>query len=147
MTSKIPNPFSTAKANDQNQNSAPGAAPANPPANAQVSQPMPSPAAGQPADTSKAAPQLISTGSLSGRETKRVTPVYPANAKSSKISGTVRVFLIIDEIGRVWITNSEGPVMLRRAAEEAAKDWTFPPQLVSGRIVRVAGYIDFDFKL
>jgi hypothetical protein len=34
-----------------------------------------------------------------------------------------------------------------RAAEEAARAWTFPPSLVNNKPVRFAGYIDFDFKL
>ena len=92
-------------------------------------------------------PQLISTGSLSGRESKRVTPVYPSVARNAGVTGTVRVFAIVDENGKIWVTNSEGPTLLRRAAEDAARNWTFPPTIVSGKAVRIAGYLDFDFKL
>jgi len=92
-------------------------------------------------------PQLISTGSLSGRESKRVTPVYPSVARNAGVTGTVRVFAIVDENGKIWVTNSEGPTLLRRAAEDAARNWTFPPTMVSGKAVRIAGYLDFDFKL
>jgi TonB family protein len=91
-------------------------------------------------------PQLISTGSLNGRESKRVTPVYPGIARSAGVSGVVRVFAIVDENGKVWVTNSEGPSLLKKAAEDAAKNWSFPPTLVSGKPVRVAGYLDFEFK-
>jgi outer membrane biosynthesis protein TonB len=63
------------------------------------------------------------------------------------VTGTVRVFAIVDENGKIWVTNSEGPMLLRKAAEEAARGWTFPPSLVNTRPVRLAGYIDFDFKL
>jgi protein TonB len=90
---------------------------------------------------------LVSTGSLSGRETKRVTPSYPSQAKTHNVTGTVRVFAIIDENGKIWVTNSEGPMLLRKAAEDAARSWTFPPSLVNGKPVRLAGYLDFDFKL
>ena len=127
MTNRTPNPFSPK--------------PADPPAE---SAQAPTPAA---STTTGPEPQLVSTGSLSGRETKRVTPVYPPSAKSHNISGTVRVFAIIDENGKVWVTNSEGPTLLRHAAEEAAKGWMFPPSLVNNKPVRFAGYIDFDFKL
>ncbi|HTG85392.1 MAG TPA: TonB family protein, partial [Pyrinomonadaceae bacterium] len=89
----------------------------------------------------------ITTGSLSGKESKRVTPVYPAMARTHNVTGTVRVFAIVDENGKVWITNSEGPIMLRAAAEEAARNWTFPPSTSNGKPVRFAGYLDFDFKL
>ena len=92
-------------------------------------------------------PQLVSTGSLSGRETKRVTPIYPSIAKTRGVFGTVRVFAIVDENGKVWVTNSEGPTLLRQAAEDAAKAWTFPPSLVNSKPVRFAGYLDFEFRL
>lgn len=92
-------------------------------------------------------PQLISTGALVGRETKRVMPVYPTAARNAQVSGTVRVYAIVDENGKVWVTNSEGPTLLRQAAENAARNWSFPPTLVSGRPVRLAGYLDFEFKL
>lgn len=128
VTNRIPNPFTTAPkttaTDDSTQN------PITP-----------------PATTSGPEPQLISTGSLSGRETKRITPVYPSQAKTHQVTGTVRVFAIIDENGKIWVTNSEGPTLLRKAAEDAAKGWTFPPSLVNNKPVRFAGYIDFDFKL
>jgi len=100
-----------------------------------------------PASTKGPEPQLVSTGSLNGRETKRVSPAYPNQARTHNISGTVRVFAIVDENGKIWVTNSEGPLLLRKSAEEAAKGWTFPPSQVNGKPVRLAGYIDFDFKL
>lgn len=134
VTSRIPNPFAAPKA-DGTQSPAPtNTAPAG----------TPSP---QPTTTATAEPQLISTGSLSGRESKRVTPNYPSAAKTHNVTGTVRVFAIIDENGKVWVTNSEGPLLLRTAAEEAARGWTFPPSTSNGKPVRLAGYLDFEFKL
>ena len=128
VTNRIPNPFATKPA--------------------ETPSPDPSLQAPPPtANPSAPEPQLITTGSLNGRETKRVTPVYPAQAKTNNISGTVRVFAIVDENGKIWITNSEGPTLLRRAAEEAARGWTFPPSTFGGKPVRLAGYLDFDFKL
>ena len=128
VTNRIPNPFTTAPKTTATDDA--------------VQNPVPAPAA-----TSGPEPQLVSTGSLSGRETKRVTPAYPSQAKTHNVTGTVRVFAIIDENGKIWVTNSEGPTLLRKAAEEAARGWTFPPSLVNNKPVRFAGYIDFDFKL
>ena len=130
LTSRIPNPFATAAAvpKSETQTTAP-------PTATPVTQPT------------TAEPQLISTGSLSGRETKRVTPNYPQSARTHNVIGTVRVFAIIDENGKIWVTNSEGPMLLRQAAEEAARGWTFPPSAANGKPVRLAGYIDFEFKL
>lgn len=141
MTSRIPNPFQTPKADGATTTTVlpvSGTAPSGPLPN---SSPSPTPSS----DGSE--PKLVSTGSLSGRETKRVTPNYPAIAKSSNISGTVRVFAIVDENGKVWVTNSEGPTLLRKAAEDAARGWSFPPTTIGGRPARLAGYLDFDFKL
>jgi len=90
---------------------------------------------------------MVSAGSLSGREMKRVTPSYPSMAKTHNVIGTVRVFAIVDENGKIWVTNSEGPTLLRSAAEEAARNWLFPPSNFNGKPARIAGYLDFEFKL
>ena len=137
VTSKIPNPFANQKSSTEPQQSA---APGNTTTAAITTPSAPAIAAGPE-------PQLVSTGSLSGRESKRVTPVYPAMAKNHNVTGTVRVFAIVDENGKIWITNSEGPMMLRQAAEEAARGWIFPPPTFGGKPARLAGYLDFDFKL
>ena len=136
VTSRIPNPFATPKA-DGAQNTGTTTAPG-------TTAPATS---GASTTTTTAEPQLISTGSLSGRETKRVTPNYPPAAKTHNVTGTVRVFAIVDENGKVWVTNSEGPLLLRTAAEVAARAWTFPPSTSGGKPVRFAGYLDFEFKL
>lgn len=130
VTNRIPNPFST-----------------KPPTSTADSDATPTPTPAGTATTTGPEPQLVSTGSLSGRETKRITPVYPPQAKTHNVTGTVRVFAIVDENGKVWVTNSEGPMLLRKAAEDAARGWTFPPSMVNTKPVRLAGYIDFDFKL
>ncbi len=130
VTNRIPNPFASKPA--------------------ETPEPTPEPVAPAPPAASTAPvaePQVVSAGSLSGRETKRVTPNYPATAKSHNVTGTVRVFAIVDENGKVWITNSEGPTMLRAAAETAAKNWIFPPSTFNGKPVRIVGYLDFEFKL
>ncbi|HEY0765332.1 MAG TPA: energy transducer TonB [Pyrinomonadaceae bacterium] len=132
VTNRIPNPFA----------SKPAPAPEPSP---DTTAPAVTPSAST--STSAAEPQMVSAGSLSGRETKRVTPAYPPAAKSHNVTGTVRVFAIVDENGKIWITNSEGPTMLRTAAEAAAKNWIFPPSVFNGKPVRIVGYLDFEFKL
>ena len=132
VTARIPNPFSTKQT--EGSTTSPNA-------------PSQTDATKTAEATEKSAPQLISSGSLNGREIKRVTPTYPSVARTAGVFGTVRVFAIVDENGKVWVTNSEGPTLLRKAAEEAARNWSFPPTLVSGKPARIAGYLDFDFKL
>jgi hypothetical protein len=142
VTSKIPNPFANQSTSAPGNNT-----PANTTTNGTpASAPTPTPTL-VGTTTSGPEPQLVTTGSLNGRETKRVTPVYPSMAKSHNVTGTVRVFAIIDENGKIWITNSEGPTLLRQAAEEAARSWVFPPSTFAGKPARLAGYLDFDFKL
>ena len=136
VTRRVPNPFATAQTTKAPENSDPAPSQTPPATNA--------PGA---TNTPTAEPQLVSTGALTGRETKRVTPVYPAQAKAHNVTGTVRVFAIVDENGKIWVTNSEGPTLLRQAAEDAARAWVFPPSVVNGKPVRLAGYLDFDFKL
>jgi TonB family protein len=160
VTSKIPNPFSSQKPSGQSDTvtatKTEVAAPPTTIQNQPAAEPTPQPAATQPpsasAGTGAAAksdgpePKLISSGSLSGRENKRVTAAYPAAAKANGSSGFVRVFVIVDEKGKVWVTSSEGPMLLRQAAEDAARAWCFPPPVAGGKPVRLAGYLDFDFK-
>ena len=134
VTARIPNPFSTRTNPTESATTFP-----NTPSLTDTTKTSES--------TEKAAPQLISSGSLNGREIKRVTPTYPSVARTAGVSGTVRVFAIVDENGKVWVTNSEGPSLLKKAAEDAARNWSFPPTLVSGKPARIAGYLDFDFKL
>jgi hypothetical protein len=146
VTAKIPNPFSNQKAAETPHLETSSSAPANGTAGAPAASASPAPILSS-TTTSGPEPQLITTGSLSGRESKRVTPAYPSMAKTHNVTGTVRVFAIVDENGKVWITNSEGPVLLRAAAEEAARGWVFPPSTSNGKPVRLVGYLDFDFKL
>jgi len=160
VSSKIPNPFSSQKASGQSD-TATGtktevATPPRTTENQTPTEPTPQPVATPSSDSARAAaaakvdgpePKLISTGLLTGKENKRVNAVYPAAAKANGSSGLVRVFVIVDENGKVWVTSSEGPMLLRQAAEDAARAWVFPPPSVSGKPVRLAGYLDFDFKL
>lgn len=137
VTAKIPNPFSGPK---------PAASPeANTTTTAPSAQPeptaTPSPAASQPTD------KPFTTGSLSGRERKRVTPHYPQIARNGGVAGTVRVYLLVDENGNPTVERSEGPILLRQAAEDAARKWLFRPTIIDNKPVRLAGYIDFEFKL
>jgi protein TonB len=77
-----------------------------------------------------------------------VVPVYPQIAKNAAAQGLVRVFVIVDEQGNVTeIDKTEGPTLLRGAAEEAARRWKFPPAAIDGRPVRITGFIEFNFAL
>jgi TonB family protein len=91
---------------------------------------------------------LPDSGSLNAKATKRVVPRYPALAKQSGATGSVRVYVVVDENGKVVeVSHSEGPLLLRRAAEDAARQWSFGPSSDQRAPERYSGYIDFSFSL
>jgi len=156
MTSKLPNPFtgpqpansSEAKtgANTSLNTAPPTATPQSSQAPAATKpEPTPSPSMAATPTTPETDDNTIITGSLSGRERRRVMPVYPATAKTAGVAGVVRVFVLVDEKGKVTVKSSEGHAMLKQAAEDAARKWTFTPTMSGNRLVRISGYIDFEF--
>ena len=91
---------------------------------------------------------ITQIGSLNSLATKRVLPQYPTIAKQSGAAGLVRVHVILDESGNVAsVSRSEGHMLLRQAAENAARQWSFQIVPTAIRPARVSGYIDFNFTL
>jgi TonB family protein len=90
--------------------------------------------------------RIINVGSLLDRATQKVSPNYPAMAKSAHVTGVVSVYLEVDEKGGVASVNrTDGPQLLRQAAVDAARKWKFKPTVVDGQPVRVSGFINFNF--
>ncbi|HEY0546239.1 MAG TPA: TonB family protein [Pyrinomonadaceae bacterium] len=90
--------------------------------------------------------QPLNVGSLLEQATQRISPTYPAFAKTAHVSGVVRVELVVDEKGSVVSAQSNtGPVMLRQAAVDAARRWKFRPTTTDGQAVRVTGFLNFNF--
>jgi TonB family protein len=90
----------------------------------------------------------LEVGSLVTRAAQTVAPSYPATARNARIAGKVTVFLTVDERGAVAaVERADGPELLRRAAEDAARRWKFRPTIVNGQPVRVSGFINFNFTL
>ncbi len=74
-------------------------------------------------------------------------PEYPAAARSSRVSGSVTVDIVIDENGKVISANAKnGPSELRGAAETAAMKARFEPTKLSGMPVKVNGVITYRFS-
>ena len=92
--------------------------------------------------------KTLSTGLLNTRATRRVVPVYPQIARNAAAEGVVRVYVTIDEQGNVSeVAKTEGPALLRGAAEDAARRWKFSPTVAAGKPVRLMGFIEFNFTL
>jgi protein TonB len=90
----------------------------------------------------------LQVGSLVEYATQRVNPVYPPQAKTLRMTGTVKVEVTIDEQGQVAVVqNSSGPSLLQRAAADALKKWKFKPFTRDGQPVKANGFVNFNFNL
>jgi protein TonB len=105
-----------------------------------------SPSPGANATNAAAPATPVEVGSLIGRAAQTVAPAYPAAARTARIGGKVTIYLLIDEKGEVAaVQRTEGPDMLRRAAEDAARRWRFRQTVVNGQPARVTGFVTFNF--
>ena len=90
----------------------------------------------------------VSGGVLQEQAIKKVQPAYPPDARAARVSGVIKVELLISEEGRVIeATAIDGPEQLREAALEAARQWVFKPVTLSGQAVRMAGVLPLKFTL
>lgn len=83
--------------------------------------------------------------------TKSVNPVYPEEAKTNGIEGTVYLKILVDKEGNVKkavvTKRTDGSVALEQAAMDAAKQWTFKPATIKKQPVEIWVSIPFKFKL
>ncbi len=90
----------------------------------------------------------LAVGSLVSYATQKSNPVYPTAAKNMRMTGVVKVELMIDESGQVTeVQNTSGPAMLQRAATEAVKKWKFKPFTRGGQATKATGFVNFNFSL
>ncbi len=88
----------------------------------------------------------ISSGVLNGKATSLPKPPYPPAARAIRASGAVSVQVTTDESGRVVsVAALSGHPLLRQAAEQAARNATFAPTMLSGKPVKVTGLIVYNF--
>ena len=103
--------------------------------------PVPSPPPSAPA------PQRASVV-IKGEVIKQVQPDYPAIARGARQEGAVPVEVSINEKGDVVSARAmAGPVLLRSAAESAARQWKFKPSTRDGRPLSTVTTINFRFRL
>ena len=99
------------------------------------------------ADSLKTNAPLI-VGSLIDYVTQKVNPVYPPAARTVRMSGVVKVDVVVDEDGRVAeVQKTSGPQMLQRAASDAIKKWKFKPFTRDGQATKATGFVSFNFSL
>jgi protein TonB len=79
---------------------------------------------------------------------KRVAPVYPEDARMARISGTVRLHVIIARDGTIkQLEVMSGHPMLQQAALDAVSQWQYQKTLLNGEPVEVDTTIDVIFAL
>ena len=90
----------------------------------------------------------ISQGVSQGLLMKKVQPIYPRNALSMRIEGSVELTATIaktGDISRVKVLS--GDSQLARAATDAVKQWKYKPYLLNGDPVEIQTQITINFKL
>jgi TonB family protein len=83
---------------------------------------------------------------LQARAVKKVQPLYPPEAKARRITGAVKMRILVSEEGNVIDAEIlEGPDLLRESALAAARLWVFMPTELAGRPVKVEGVLTLKF--
>jgi TonB family protein len=115
-----------------------------PPPMATPQQPKPPPTADPEVSKQVRVPQGMSTGLL----VKKVTPVYPQEAKQAHIQGTVRLRAVINKTGDIAdLEVMDGPIELVVSAVNAVRKWKYRPYLLNGEPVAVQTEIVVNYAL
>ena len=79
---------------------------------------------------------------------KKISPVYPPDARSQHIQGTVVLHALIDKQGNISsIDVISGDETLAESAIEAVRQWKYRPYLLNGEPVEVDTHIQVNFTL
>jgi TonB family protein len=89
----------------------------------------------------------VSGGVMEGLSKHFVLPVYPEEAKTAHIEGSVLLEFCIKEDGTVVeIHPLSGPEILQQAAVDAAKQWTYKPYSLNGEPIAVETHVMVTFS-
>ena len=95
---------------------------------------------------SRKAGATIDAGVVNGIAIDLPRPEYPSLARGAGASGSVNVYVTIDETGKVIAARAiTGHPLLREAAEAAARKARFKPTTISGQAVQVTGIVTYNF--
>jgi len=110
--------------------------------------------AGIIANTSAAMPKQpaqslrVSQGVSQGLLVKRVTPVYPQQARQMRLEGAVQLLATIGKSGDVTgVKQLSGEGILARAASDAVRQWKYKPYYLNGEPIEIQTQITVNFKL
>jgi TonB family protein len=78
---------------------------------------------------------------------RKVVPIFPADGKKFGVTGTVTVVCLVDRSGNVTSAKAvDGPNLLRKAAEDAARQWKFRPETRNNNSVESTVTLRFAFE-
>jgi TonB family protein len=90
----------------------------------------------------------ISQGTSQGFLIRKVTPIYPPEAKRNRIQGKVVLRAVIGKNGRIQnLTPISGPKDLIPAAVGAVQQWQYTPYLLMGEPVEIDTEVTVNFQL
>lgn len=106
------------------------------------------PASSAPSPHPLLGPLRVGGNVQAARIIKRVAPAYPEDAMRARISGTVRLHVIIGKDGKIKrLELVSGHPMLQQAAADAVRQWQYQPTLLNGDPVEVDTTIDVIFQV
>lgn len=93
-------------------------------------------------------PLVASQGVSGGSLERKVLPIYPPEARSARLQGTVVLQVEIDEVGEVQnLRTVSGDAVLARAAIDAVRQWRYQPYLLNGQPIKMPIQITVKFTL
>lgn len=103
-------------------------------------------AAGASDSQSQDTTDVVDAGVINGKAVRLPKPEYPSAARAARASGTVDVFVTVDETGKVIAARAiSGHPSLRDGAETAARRALFSPTIIAGKSVKVTGIIVYNY--
>jgi TonB family protein len=88
----------------------------------------------------------VESGDLTDKAIELPKPIYPGEARKAKVTGQVKVRVIVAETGKVMSADIvSGPKQLWMAAIEAARQARFEPTLIGGAAVKITGILTYNF--
>jgi TonB family protein len=94
------------------------------------------------------APLPVGGDVAAAKQISTVAPVYPAMARTQRVSGNVVVDALIDANGRVATMKVlSGPVLLHQAAMDALKQWKYQPATLDGKPTSMHLNVTIQFRL
>ena len=93
------------------------------------------------------AKDVILNGIVGSKATNLVKPLYPEDARKDKVSGSVQVYILVDESGQVIKAKAVCPFhpSFGKVSEQAALASGFAPVQVKGKAVPVKGILVYNF--